>query len=648
MQFSKHATKSLGHGLVTLLFALSFSPLAFGVIQDHQHGTKDKKIKPPRVFLDKAPKIVKYQLKRLDNTRLLLVERKDDDNKYLLVHEEILKRDGMSRGDRDAALQAIAKIKSTDPVHELLLLIPTFDESDNEQRRVAKQLAGLLLNQSAEALKSHSEDLVTATESEHQSLQLAGFSGLLAAGETEKAFGLSSKSDSALAAILKSIPLLPSKSKRNAFHAKVIDSLKSNSEFSVKQAALVALGSMDTEPATGFRVVTPLASDSKLRRFAVDVLLKTPREMRDKESSTQLLDTLVQHAESTPAKDRTSNEFIKAMQLADQLLGLVDPDKSDSFRARLSKVTVRVILIHTVEEEMRYDVPWFAVEAGRDVQLILKNEDLMAHNLVLTKPEALQEVALQAAAEGPKIGPSGKQYVPDFDKVLFATEMVQAEKQAKLTFIAPSEPGEYPYVCTFPGHWMRMYGVMVVVEDLAEFQRNPIEPKDPVGSNRPIVKAWSVDDFEGKIADGMRGRTEKIGQKIFNEATCALCHKVGPEGKEVGPDLTDVWTRWKGDARGVLREIIEPSHKIEPKYIMRKIITIDGDVVSGIVLAEDKNSISILPNPESLEPTVVAQDDIEDMVKSSVSIMPKGLMDRFTEDEIFELLAYLKSVEPAK
>ncbi|MDB4371509.1 c-type cytochrome, partial [Mariniblastus sp.] len=329
-------------------------------------------------------------------------------------------------------------------------------------------------------------------------------------------------------------------------------------------------------------------------------------------------------------------------------LGLLPPEMGDRYRKRLSDVSVRVILIHTVEEEMRYDVPWFAVQAGTDIQVILKNEDLMAHNLVITKPDALQTVALQAAAEGPTIGPSGKQYVPDSSDVLIGTEMVSAEKQSRITFRAPSEPGEYPYVCTFPGHWMRMYGVMVVVDDLGKFQRNPIEPKDPVGSNRPLVKAWTIEDLNDKIEMGLRGRSFEIGKKIFNEATCAQCHQVGEMGKAVGPDLTDLWARWKGDAAGVLREVIEPSHKIEPKYIVRKVITLDGDVISGIVVAEDKETISILPNPESPEPTIIAQDDIDDMIKSSVSIMPKGLMDRFTEDEIFELLSYLRSINSTK
>jgi putative heme-binding domain-containing protein len=634
--------------IVCLGLVLTIAQSSMACLQDHSHDAKTGEVKAPKIFLDKNPRIVKYQLQRLDNERLLLVEREDNDKKYLLVHQEILVRDGMARGDRDIALQAIAKINESDPVAELLDLIAALDEKNKGERRVAKQLAVLLLDQKPETLQSHSDELTEAADSEHASLQLAGFSGLLMANESTRAFERAEKNNKAMATLLKSIPLLPKKKLRNSLSEKVLAALSDSTPNNVRMGAILALGSIDTDPARNFKTVGPLVSVPGLRRAAIKVLLKIPRKHRDESTATQLADFLIEHAEKTPPADRTSDEFIEAMQLADQVLGLIAEDKSDSYRKRLSEVTVRVVLIHTVEEEMRYDVRWFAVEAGRDVQVILKNEDLMAHNLVITQPDTLQEVALLAAAEGPNIGPSGKQYVPVSDKILFATEMVQAEKQARITFTAPSEPGEYPFVCTFPGHWMRMYGVMVVVNDLAEFQRNPVEPKDPVGSNRPIVQAWTIDDLNDKIETGLRGRTNEIGKKIFTEATCALCHKVAGEGKEVGPDLTDVWTRWKGDAGSVLREIIEPSHKIEPKYIVRKVITLDGDVVSGIVLSEDKNSISILPNPESLEPTVVAQDDIDDMIKSSVSIMPKGLMDRFTEDEIFELMAYLKSVAPAK
>jgi putative heme-binding domain-containing protein len=615
--------------------------------QTHSHTETKQDIKPPKIFLDKNPRIVKYQLKRLNNARLLLVERSDDDPKYLLVHQEILGREGIAKGDLDDAVQAIANINDTDPVTEILKLIPDF-ASEGELKGTAKQFVNLLLEQKRETLKSRTGSLVEATEADNRLLNIAGYAGLLLTGASDKAFDLASNNSQKVATLLESIPLIPSQEIRNSLSERVIDALGEQNRVDVRLAAVKAMSTITTDLSNKFIVTAPLVKNSDLRESAVQVLLKIPRKNRDAAVAEQLATYLVKFAEDTPPADRTSDAFVEAMQLADQTLGLLPSEMSDRYRKRLGDVTVRVILIHTVEEEMRYDVPWFAVQAGTDIQIILKNEDLMAHNLVITMPEALQTVALQAAAEGPTIGPSGKQYVPDSSDVLFGTEMVSAETQTRVTFRAPSTPGEYPYVCTFPGHWMRMYGVMVVVDNLGEFQRNPVEPKDPVGSNRPLVQAWKVEDLNNKIEMGLRGRSFEIGKKIFNEATCAQCHKVGQEGKAVGPDLTDLWSRWKGDAAGVLREIIEPSHKIEAKYIVRKVITLDGDVISGIVVAEDKETISILPNPESPEPTVIAQEDIDDMIKSSVSIMPKGLMDRFTEDEIFELLSYLRSLNSNK
>ena len=612
-------------------------------LQDHQHGAKQE-IKRPKVYLDKNPRIVKYQLGRLDNEKLLLVERKDDDEKYLLVHEEILLRDGMSKGDRIAALDSISRINSSDNVAELLKIIPTLDGKKSDQQRIVNQLIRLLVGQDRDTLNKHLPKLEELTGSENKSLAVAGYAGLIIAERIKDAQTLATAKN--MKSFLNAIPLVPNKKLRNELNPYVREMVVTSKAKDIQSLAIKTMQSMDKDLAADFSLLASYVDNPDTRESAVRVILKIPRKFRNANGASAIADSLVKFAESTPKEDRTTNSFIEAMQLADQLLGIIDRENAKEYRARLDEVSVRVVLIHTVDEEMRYDIPWFAVEAGRDIQIVLKNEDLMAHNLVVVVPDALQEVALDGAALGPKIGASGKQYVPVSDKVIAATDMIQAEKTGRITFTAPTEPGEYPYVCTFPGHWMRMYGVMVVVEDLAEFKRNPVEPKDPVGSNRPFVKAWAVEDLADKLDSGLRGRSKKIGQKIFNEATCALCHKVTGEGKSVGPELTDVWSRWKGDAKGILREVLDPSHKIDPKYIVRKIITFDGDVISGIVMAEDKDTISILPNPESKEPTVIKQDDIDDMVKSSVSIMPKALMDRFTEDEIFELMNYLKTVDP--
>jgi putative heme-binding domain-containing protein len=319
---------------------------------------------------------------------------------------------------------------------------------------------------------------------------------------------------------------------------------------------------------------------------------------------------------------------------------------SRAYRARLRAVAVRVVRIRTVEEEMRYDVKFFAVEADRPVEIILKNEDLMPHNLVITSPGALKEVAFAAAKMAPDQVTDGKQYVPASDKVLHATAMVPAGKQERLAFSAPQAPGEYPFVCTFPNHWMRMYGVMLVVADLDQWQKQPKPPADPIGNNRSFVRKWALSDLAGEIETALRGRSPEIGERLFKEASCQQCHKMRGTGGAVGPDLSDVVSRWKGDKLAILQEILDPSHKIESKYAVQSVLTSDGKVYSGIIVAEDKNSLSLLSSPEQTSPTVIARDDVDEIVKSSKSIMPNGLLDQYTRDEIFEILSYLTSPPP--
>jgi hypothetical protein len=90
----------------------------------------------------------------------------------------------------------------------------------------------------------------------------------------------------------------------------------------------------------------------------VRTLLKIPANQRDSQGALQSVKTLVELAEKTPAEQRTSKEFLNAMQLADQLFASIPVDDARNYRKRLSEVTVRVVQIHTIEEEMRYDIPY--------------------------------------------------------------------------------------------------------------------------------------------------------------------------------------------------------------------------------------------------------------------------------------------------
>src|SRR5690606_17227890 len=86
----------------------------------------------------------------------------------------------------------------------------------------------------------------------------------------------------------------------------------------------------------------------------------------------------------------------------------------------------------------------------------------MQHNLVVVKPGTLKHVGEAADRLAVSVAGSQPDYIPVSDDVLFATPLVSPDSQYVLDFIAPSTPGEYPYLCTFPGHWRYMQGVLEV------------------------------------------------------------------------------------------------------------------------------------------------------------------------------------------
>ena len=610
---------------------------------EHQPGKADQP--KPIVFLDKSPAVVQFQLDRLAASQLLLVERSIDDAKSKPVYEAILLRPGVSRQDRREAAQALAEIDKTDAISVLLAAVGRLDWPSPTSRDVVAQLAAIMLRQPAADLSSRAENFRIATNSENAAVRAVALAGLMSIDQADTAWKIAEQSPDSRRDFLAGVALVPAKKKRAALREYVLQCLDESQAVPVRRAAIEALGFIPNRQAESFARLAPLVGSRPLQAAAVKTLSRIPKPERSAEPAAEIVKTLVDHAEKTPAAKRTTENFLEAMHLVDELIAALPIEDARAYRERLREVVVRVVQIKTIHEEMRYDTPYFAVEAGRPVQLVLRNDDLMPHNLVITAPGMLREVAQQATGLPPIVDKQGRQYVPDTPEVLFATRAVPSHGRDVLTFTAPTAPGEYSYVCTFPNHWMRMYGVMVVVEDLDAWLAKPTVPADPLGLTRSFVKNWTLDDFESDVASAIEGRQEEIGARIFKEATCVNCHKIRGQGGAVGPDLAQLFERHKSDHGAVLREILDPSYKVEEKYALYNVITDNGQVISGIVSQQNAVSITLITNPDNPKPQTIPRNNIDEILKSSISMMPKGLMDRFTQEEILELLAYLESAQ---
>ncbi len=108
---------------------------------------------------------------------------------------------------------------------------------------------------------------------------------------------------------------------------------------------------------------------------------------------------------------------------------------------------------------LQFDTPRFMVRPNTRVTITLDNHDDMAHNLVVTQPNArlkVVEEALKLADKGARMD-----YVPNSPLVMAHTKILEPGRMESITFIVDKE-GIYPYVCTYPGHGYVMYGAMYV------------------------------------------------------------------------------------------------------------------------------------------------------------------------------------------
>jgi putative membrane-bound dehydrogenase-like protein len=122
----------------------------------------------------------------------------------------------------------------------------------------------------------------------------------------------------------------------------------------------------------------------------------------------------------------------------------------------------RKINVSSVRNQMKFDKEQFEVKAGETITIIFANTDFMQHNLLILKQGTLEKVGQAADELATSSNGVDRGYVPNVPEVLFSTRLIDPNETVKLTFTVPDEPGSYPFVCTFPGHWRTMNGVMIV------------------------------------------------------------------------------------------------------------------------------------------------------------------------------------------
>lgn len=177
-------------------------------------------------------------------------------------------------------------------------------------------------------------------------------------------------------------------------------------------------------------------------------------------------------------------------------------------------------------------------------------------------------------------------------------------------------------------------------------QTFPKEPSLPdVASDKPAESKYKFAELVAYLEKDPRGTKGDVakGKLAFTKANCVKCHKYGPEGEGIGPDLSTLAKRFKRSE--VLEAIVEPSKVISDQYRSSQITTLAGKSYIGLA-AEQGGTITILLQDGTKE--TIKASDVDTRFASLVSVMPEKLLDELTKEEIADLFAYLESPVPDK
>jgi putative heme-binding domain-containing protein len=150
---------------------------------------------------------------------------------------------------------------------------------------------------------------------------------------------------------------------------------------------------------------------------------------------------------------------------------------------------------------------------------------------------------------------------------------------------------------------------------------------------------WTVPELAAALASAESTPDLSRGQRLFATAQCAKCHRHGPVGESLGPDLTSLAGRFS--RIDMIDAMINPSKNVPDSYRGKKLTLTNGETLHGLVSAGPHNSWIVLKSDG--ERTRVAGDEVEEMGDLQQSTMPDGLLDKLTASEVADLIHYLES-----
>jgi len=405
------------------------------------------------------------------------------------VLEARLERKGMDLGTRAAALQKLVELRKSDAATEVLASLRRLDTAGGGPAvdDLAKLLSG-----APDLAKARPTLAALAAEAKQGAVRRAALAALFTADANPAATWASAPDAAARQQLLEALSGVANPALRAQLQPTLLGLLADPSTpAGVRRATLQALPLMGPENAkVSFGTLVAALRDGTERTTVARALLQLPRDSWDTGLASPAAESVITWAKTVPDAKRSEQSYVETIQAAQELAGLLPAERATALRKELRKLSVAVFVVKTVHEQMRYDTPRLVVEAGKPFEVIFENVDGMPHNLVFVEPGARQQVAEAAQSMAPtSLDKQGRAYIPKDDrKILAASKLVEPGRKETLKITAPAKEGEYEYVCTFPGHWMIMWGKLVVTKDVdAYLAANPQMKTADAGTAAPHV-----------------------------------------------------------------------------------------------------------------------------------------------------------------
>ncbi len=191
-----------------------------------------------------------------------------------------------------------------------------------------------------------------------------------------------------------------------------------------------------------------------------------------------------------------------------------------------------VFTLNTVSQKMAYDKKILYATTGQTVEIVLTNKDQMPHNLVVIQAGSLETFGkmVDSFLQTPDAAKSG--YVPDSRYVLGTTKMLDPGEVGSVVFEVPEKPGRYPFLCTFPGHWRMMQGVIIVNAPGTYISEDPDALKVSMmggGGSHDFLNHFGVLDGKilssrGKVSVTYTEQSRQLGEWLEATDVLYLCN----------------------------------------------------------------------------------------------------------------------------